>query len=59
MLGGGDKVSEVVADDTFKDYIDTEQVELLGQVERVGVDAMGSEHLGTHRDDFGVHRLEV
>jgi hypothetical protein len=59
MLGGGDKVSEVVTNYALKNYIDPEQVELFGQVERVGVDAMGSEHLGTHRDNFSVHALRV
>ena len=28
---------------------------MLGEVERVGVDAVGSEHLRTDRDDLGVH----
>jgi hypothetical protein len=48
-------VAEVVSDDAFENYVDAQQVELLGKVERIGVHAEGRKHLGTHRNDFGVH----
>ena len=57
VLRGRHEAAAVVADDAFEDYIDAEQVELLGEVERVGVHAVGSEQLGAHRDDFGVHAV--
>ncbi len=53
--GGGDEVAEIVADDAFENYVDAQQVELLGEVERIGVHAVGREHFGAHRNDFGVH----
>ena len=59
VLCGGNQMTEVIADDAFENYIDSEQVELLGQVERVRVHAVGSEHLGPDRNDFGVHALRV
>ena len=57
--GGGDQTAEVISDNAFEDDIDTQQVELLGEVERIGVQAEGCEHLGTHRNDLSVHALEV
>ena len=59
VLGGAHEVAEIVADDALENHVDAQPVELLGQVERVGVHAEGCEHLGTHRDDFSVHALEV
>ena len=50
---------QIVADNAFENYVDAQQVELLGEVERVGVHAVGREHLGTHRNDFSIHSLEV
>ena len=46
----------VVADDALGDHFDAELVQLIGEVERVGVEAIGSEHLAADRDDFGVHQ---
>ena len=59
VLGGGNQVAEVVADDALEDHIDPKQVKLLGEVKRVAVEAVRGEHLGAHRDDFGVHALRV
>ena len=46
----------VVADDAFGDHFDAEIVQLGGEVERVGVDAIACEHLAADGDDFGVHQ---
>ena len=59
VLGRRHQPAEIVADDAFENYVDAQQVELLGKVERVGVHAVGRKHLGTHRNDFGIHALEV
>ena len=59
VLCCGNEAPPIVADDTLENYVDAQQIELLGEVERVGVHAEGREHLGTHRNDFGVHCLEV
>jgi hypothetical protein len=45
----------MVADDALEDYFHAELVELLGEVERVGVAAERREQLGPDRDNFGVH----
>ena len=55
MLGGRDELPKIVSDDALEDDFDAEQVELLGEVERIGVHAVGSEEFGTYRDDFGIH----
>ena len=57
MLRGRDQLAKIVADDALEDDVNAEQVELLGEVERVGVHAVGREHLGAYRDDFGIHAL--
>ena len=59
MLSGGDELAEIVSDDAFENDFDAELVELLGEVERIGVHAVGSEEFGTYRDDFGVHVWKV
>ena len=55
MLSGGHELAEIVSDDAFEDDFDAELVELLGEIERIGVHAVGSEEFGTYRDDFCVH----
>ena len=52
---GFDQATQIIADDALENYVNAQQVELLGEVERVGVHAEGREHLGAHRDDFGIH----
>jgi hypothetical protein len=52
-------VAQTIADDAFENYVNAQQVELLGEVERIGVHAEGREHLGTHRNDLGIHVLKV
>ena len=59
MLRGFDQATQIIADDTFENYVNAQQVELLGEVERVGVHAEGREHLRAHRDDFGIHVIKV
>ena len=55
MLRGGHELAEIISDDTFEDDFDAELVELLSEVERVGVHTVGSEEFRTHRDDLCVH----
>src|SRR5580765_3037159 len=45
VLSGRDQVTKIISDNALEDYVDAEQIELLGQIKRVGIDAMGSEHL--------------
>jgi hypothetical protein len=45
----------VVADHGFGGNLHTQVVELGGQVERIGIDALRGEQFGAGRDDFGVH----
>ncbi len=55
---GADGVDEIllaVADDGFEGDEDADLVELLSEVEGVGVLAEGGEHLGADGDDFGFH----
>ena len=59
VLRGGYQAAQIVADDALENYVDAQQVELFGEVQRVGVHAEGREHLGTHRNDFGIHWVEV
>ena len=49
----------VVADDGLENDIDAQQVELFGEVERVGVLAERSQQLRADGDDLGVHGLRV
>jgi hypothetical protein len=59
VLCRGHKPPEIIAHNAFENYVDAQQVELLGEVKRIGVRAVGCEHFGTHRNDFSVHALEV
>ena len=59
VLRRGDQPPKVVAHNAFENYVDAQQVELFGEIERVGVHAEGREHLGTHRNDFGIHSFKV
>jgi hypothetical protein len=54
--GAGETV-EVVADDALAGYFDTQVVQLAGEIERVGIDALGRQHFGTDRNDFSVHQM--
>ena len=45
-----------VADDGFEGDGDADLVELLSEIEGVGVLAEGGEHLGADGDDFGFHK---
>ena len=53
---GVDEVLSAVADDGFEGDGDADLVELLGEIEGVGVLAEGGEHLGADGDDFGFHK---
>ena len=48
----------VVADHGFGGHLHAQVVELGGEVERIGVDALGGEHLRADCDDFGVHQKQ-
>jgi hypothetical protein len=52
--GAGETVA-VVADDALGDYFDAQAVQLAGYIERVGIDALGRQHLGADRNDFSIH----
>ena len=52
--GGGETIA-VVADHALGDYFDAQVVQLAGDIERVGIDALGRQHLGADRNDFSVH----
>ena len=45
----------IVADDALGDHFDAELVQLRGEIERVGIDALAGEHLTADGDDLGVH----
>src|ERR1039458_5559990 len=51
----GAQAVAAVADDALGDHFDAELVQLSGEVERVGIDAIAGEHLAADGDDFGVH----
>ena len=53
---GGDEIFAAVADDGFEGDGNAEGVELLSEIERVGVLAEGGEHLGADGDDFTFHK---
>ena len=59
MLRSGNQPGPIIANNTLEDHLDAELIQLLGEVERVGIHAEGREQLGSHRDDFGIHGLEV
>ena len=46
----------VVADHALGDHFHAQVVQFAGEIERVGVHALGGEHLRADRDDFGVHQ---
>jgi hypothetical protein len=52
-------VGAVVADDGFESYGDAEVVETVGEVEGVGVLAMGRQHFGADGDDFSEHYVSM
>ena len=56
---GGDEVVAAVADDGFEGDGNAERVELLSEIERVGVLTVGGEHLGADGDDFAFHKEVV
>ena len=55
QLGRSDEALAVIADDRLEAHLDSQVVELLGEVERVGVLPVGSEQLRPHGDDLGIH----
>ena len=59
MLRSSNQLPQIVAHHAFEDYLNPQQIKLLSEVERVGIDAVGSEKLGPYRDDLGVHDLKV
>jgi len=54
--GSGETVA-VVADHALGDYFDAQVVHLTGEIERVGIDALGRQHFGADRNNFGVHQM--
>ena len=59
MLGCCYHPAQAVSNHAFENDINPQPVELIRQIQRVGVHAVGSEHLGAYRDNFSVHALEV
>jgi hypothetical protein len=53
MLRGCNQTWQVVADDALEDYFHAELVQLLGEVERIGVAAEGREQFRADRDNLG------
>jgi len=47
----------VVADHALGHHFDAQVVQLAGEIERVGIDALGRQHFGTDRNDFGIHQM--
>jgi hypothetical protein len=58
---GVDEIFAAIANDGFEGDDNADLVELLRQVEGVGVLTEGGEHLGADGDDFGFHkgRLQI
>ncbi len=56
---GVDQILAPVADDGLECDGNAELVELLRDVERVGVLAKGGEHLGADGDDFAFHEKQL
>ena len=56
---GVDQVFAAVADDGLEGDRDTDLVELLSKIERIGVLAERREHLRADGDDFGFHRKQL
>ena len=59
VLRRSNQLRQIVAHHAFEDHLHPQQIKLLGEVERVGIDAVGSEKLGPHGDDLGIHDLKV
>jgi hypothetical protein len=53
---GADEILAAVADDGLEGDGDADLIELLSEIERVGVLTPGGEHLGADGDDFGFHK---
>lgn len=51
------EMDEAVTNDGFEGDLNAQVVEAAGQVKRVGVLAVGSEHLGANCDDFSDHGM--
>ena len=51
----GGEIVTVVADDAFEAHFDSQLVQFVGEIERVGVLPVGREHLRAHGNGFGVH----
>ncbi len=45
----------IIADDTLGDHFNAELVQFSGEVEGVGIDALGRQHLTANGDNFRVH----
>ena len=54
-FGGCREPFGVVAHNAFEAHFHAQVIQLFGEVERVGVLAMGSQHLRADGDDLGVH----
>ena len=59
MLRGSNQPPQVVSHDALENDVNSQLVELIREIQGIGIHAVGSQHLGTHRDDFGVHALAV
>ncbi len=59
VLRRPNQLPQIVAHHAFEDHLNPQQIQLLGEEERVGIYPVGSEKLGPYRDDFGIHDLKV
>ena len=48
----------IVSHDALGYDLDSKRVQLIGEVERIRIHALGSEQFGADRDNLGLHRLE-
>src|SRR5438552_12207369 len=58
-LHGVGQQRAIVANDQLPAHFDAECIQLIGDVQRIGVNALRGQHLRPHRDDLGVpHSVE-
>ena len=53
-LDGVGQQRAIVADDQLPPHFDAQRVQLIGDVQRIGVDALRGQHLRPNSDDLGV-----
>jgi hypothetical protein len=55
MFRGCNQALAIVADHSFEDHVNAQQIDLLGEIEGVRIHAERREQLGANRDDLSVH----